>query len=1159
MLDYVTLTRRLHPLTMESVTTLESPGQTVADLVAASGLDGRFSATVTVARGESCHPVPENFWRVVKPKAGSVVCVCPVQGRDAVSALAVIAIAVAAAYTGGAAFGAAGTFGAGATGGVFGTSALGVSLVTAGVTVAGSLLMNQLLAPPQPRLVAQQSTAPRYDIGGSGNRAALYEPVPLVVGRHQMFPVKTATPYTSTNGTDVWLYERMSFGYGPVALETLKIGETPIEQFSDVQIEFRNVDRTQTLARYPGIGSKVTAWRSGGQAMTLHPDDIIQDAYNVELTNDVGVVRTTRTQARRIEVEYNMPNGIWNLDPKNGMTHGWGVRFVVEIRPVGTGTWTMVGNNLVERSQREALRWVIGVNTPSVGQYDVRVRALFSQPVGGNALGVYLSAIRTVQSGKLPSQPELAEVALRIRASEQLNGPIDTLSAVTNRMVPKWNGTTWTQPQVTSHPAWHLSDLLRGPMRRHPVPDAKIDRAGLKAWADQEPERRCDYVADSAQSVRSLGDAIAAAGRAKFDFNGRYRIIRDQANGPVRQVFTPRNSWGFSGNIALPKPLHALRVQFMSEALNWQMDEMIVYADGYNAGNATIIEPLELVGVMLRKGEKTGGEVWRLARYHIAQHKLRFETFTLSVDLEHLVTGIGDKVRIVHDMPSIGIGQGRVKSRTTSGGNIATLTLDEVQDVAAGTYHLTIRGNGGEIFEARATGGNLSPDWTLIDALPAGAVTSGEIVAIREISTASFDCIIKRITALDDLQATLELLPASPGVLTAEDGIIPPYDAAVSRADRSALPAIPHILRAFSGPDAVDASGPFARVGVEIVSQSTDNVQPLYYRVRWRPEGGGNWKISPPLGVANTLYTGAVDLGGRYHVSVQAVGQNGGSRGWSAPVAMFASINDGPPPPPTNLRVNVLGLQVSLTWDRPGPNVDYYEVRHSTDPDATWGESVTLAPVIRQEWISAPAFNGVYHVRSVNYEGDVSVTSATIVVTSGILNTGTVTEIEAAPDWTGTLSGAALVDDDVLLCSASANNVHDWTDVHDVADVHTTGAVPQGGTFELAEIPEFLTVETVRVSAEIRGGATYPGNDVHEWSNVHDIEDVHGAADFTWSITPQISLTDDSGGSPTWGPWQDLLAGDYRFRQARFRLVMTLEDELALIQVDSFTIKIGEI
>ncbi len=53
----------------------------------------------------------------------------------------------------------------------------------------------------------------------------------MVLGRHRVFPPYAAQPYTEIDGDDQYWRAMFLIGYGPVELEELKIGETPIEDF----------------------------------------------------------------------------------------------------------------------------------------------------------------------------------------------------------------------------------------------------------------------------------------------------------------------------------------------------------------------------------------------------------------------------------------------------------------------------------------------------------------------------------------------------------------------------------------------------------------------------------------------------------------------------------------------------------------------------------------------------------------------------------------------------------------------------------------------------------------------------------------------------------------------------------------------------------------
>lgn len=1171
MSDLVTIVRAKSPL-VRGPLEYAKPGATVADLIGgANPLSPHLK--VGIAFGDAWHPVPGPLRRVVRPKAGATVTIMPVtHGRNELALAAAVALAVAAPYAGaaafGAGFGAGGSVVAGTTAGFFGTSALGASLVTAGVTVVGSLAINKLIAPPQPRQSGRGGAAAGtvFDISGSSNEVTPYEPYPIVIGRHRMAPRITGLPFTPTFETDTVLHQRFTFGYGPVALETLQIGGTPIHLFNRVEVELLNVDQTETLARYPELASVVVGWRQGSEPMTLYTADIAEDRYGVALTPDAPVIRRTRLNTRRVEVEISFPEGLGFItaDGSLGLV---GRTLRVRYRKVGESVWNIAQNPGATRAQRTPFRINANFDVPAPGEYEIEVTRTSIDEANTGQVGAvfddtFLTAIRSVADASLPSHPEIAEVAIRIVANEQLNGPIGNLTGIVHRMVPVWNGVAWTPPQITRHPAWHFADMLRGPMRDNPAADSEIDLDGLRDWAIATPDRTCDYVLSGSESVAEALDIIASAGRAQRGMpGGKYGVIREQADGPLVQLFAPSNIIRdtFKTEIRVPSEIHGFRVLVVSEDADWQRDEVVVYADGYDASTATIFETLELPGVVLTAGQRDGGNAWRDGRYHLAQHVLRPETFEWGADLDHLVCHRGDRVRLVHDVASLGVGAGRITAVTTSGANLATITINNAFDVASGSYFLTIRRADGTMVELNATGGDMSHVWTVTGTVPAADIAMGDMVTIEEIELGSFDVIVTEVLSLDRQQATFRGIPAAPGVLTAEAGVIPPYQPRVSTADRSDRPQVPSILRAFSGPQAVQRIAGGAdqpRIGIEVASQARQQVQPVFYRTRWRRLGATEWTESAPQPVASVVFTDTLARQQSYQVAVQSMSDTGRSLGWSDPVLVFAFIEDSVGTV-QNLRSDVLGFSARLTWDRPSPNVDFYIIRHSTDPAATWGECVELEHRPRGTSADVPAFNGVYHVRAVSIEGVIGKTSATVVVNSGSLIGVSPTEIEAHPGWTGTTSGGAAVDGSTLTFAGSVNDIGDWTDIGDVDDIATYLAQPAEGMFVLTALSNLGSVQTRRVAAEVRSSGAYDSYLIDQWTDIGDVIDIGGGADTTWRLRPMIRTTNDTGGSPTWGDWRPFLAGDYTYAQAQFALAGDQDEDAVTITVTEWTITIG--
>jgi len=177
-----------------------------------------------------------------------------------------LAVVVISIYTGGAAAGAMGFVqGSVATGTQF---AITSGLVSMAVMTAGSMLINAI-APIRP---LDTGTSPNpnpkqpYSITGSQNKVNLFGTIPVVLGRHKMFPVYGAAPYTEIVGNEEYLRMLFVWGYGPLKIEDIKIGDTLLSLYSDYEIETRE-------------------GRVDDAPITLMPESVQQDHINLELVD----------------------------------------------------------------------------------------------------------------------------------------------------------------------------------------------------------------------------------------------------------------------------------------------------------------------------------------------------------------------------------------------------------------------------------------------------------------------------------------------------------------------------------------------------------------------------------------------------------------------------------------------------------------------------------------------------------------------------------------------------------------------------------------------------------------------------------------------------------------------------------------------------------
>ncbi|MGR3438762.1 TipJ family phage tail tip protein [Salipiger abyssi] len=1025
MLDVV---GQRHPLVSDIVRPPMPAGSTVAEIVRAIDLDtARYGLPIVLLiRGAEMSVVPVDMWRKTRVKAGTRVEVAfAIHDPGSLALIASAALPQAATWL---------------AGSVLGMTGLAYSLTVAAITIVGSLAINALIPP------AQQSGGggpQNYAITGVANAENRYGVYPTVIGRHRMYPPKTATGYSETIGKDIYYRGRMTFGHGPVALEDLRIGTTPIWEFDGIELEFLNVDRDLTLAAMPELAAlvksrmeetqrpkarlrelgdaytftpaaaartasleiSVTAqrdiasldlvleasevgsdtwsevqswaavssdiswasgdlgtdgirrrwrlrvtgvtlqaeagtsqfalltgradaatvtnakatyqaeaagWRHGAETMRLYPNDVAEDPDNALPDQDDPVVRYTRDESISASVDISFTNGLY--DSNDGDTHAHEARFRFSWQPVAGGIneaeWVDAGSETYRAKSTTLIRFTKDISFPESGAYAIRIERLnqIDDDTGDQNAG-YVTAIRSVRDGALPSHDGIAELAFRIKATDQLNGQVDSLNAIVQQLAPVLDGNLqWTEPRPVRHPAWGFLQAIRGRHLRRPVRDERIDLAAFYAWAAEEPHWTCDYVVDSATQVGEVLDIIAAAGRAKrtlTDF--RWSVIRDGAAGPVRQVFTPRNSWGYSAKLTFPREIHGFRVQARSERLEWQEDEILVLMDGFTRDTATELETLPLPGVVVTADDEDEGNVYRLGRYHLAVALNRPERHSFYADFEHIRVTRGDKIRLVHDVPLIGVGAARIKAISDDGaGNVAAILLDDLFDFDQDTFRFSVRNVAGErIFGAISPADPATRSWQPNAPVAVGDIAVGDLVAIEEVTQASAEMLIVGIYPDSDESARIEVVDAVPAVLDAATGTIPAYSPVVTqpRDPASDLPPAPAVISAYSNsltqlvlPDLSVRP----RIAVQLAPfASTATTEGMTLQLRWREdEEGAAWAYGERVDAGEySLLTGALEEGLPYLGQVRSVGPDGKTRGWvDWPAAVTAST--APPAPP---------------------------------------------------------------------------------------------------------------------------------------------------------------------------------------------------------------------------------------------------------------------
>jgi hypothetical protein len=316
------------------------------------------------------------------------------------------------------------------------------------VMTSGMLLVNAI-APIRPADLSSgaqsYSDSPTYSLAGARNSAQPFGSVPVVLGKHLVYPPYGANPYTEILGNDEYLRMLFVWGYGPLKIEDIKIGDTPIANYSDYEIETRE--------------GRVT-----DAPLTLIPSVVHQDSIGVELTQvGGGVTRSARAGADELSVDIVFPQGLAYFDG-NGNRTTFTVSISVAYREIGTSPWTSETVDYADTTS-SALRFGKRWTVDRTKQYEVSLTRITADTTDSRTVDtVYWSVLRSTTNDHPVSFPfPLAMTAVRIRASEQLQGTVDNFNAIVTSYAPVWNGTEWAGEEPTQNPAALFRLCLKHP------------------------------------------------------------------------------------------------------------------------------------------------------------------------------------------------------------------------------------------------------------------------------------------------------------------------------------------------------------------------------------------------------------------------------------------------------------------------------------------------------------------------------------------------------------------------------------------------------------------------------------------------------------------------------------------------------------------------
>lgn len=565
-------------------------------------------------------------------------------------------------------------------------------------------------------------------------------------------------------------------GYGPVeSIDDIRIGHTPIENFSDVQIETRK--GTNNQSPIPFFGSTVA-----------------DQSVDMTLAENKPVVRSTDMEnCNRIDVTVSWPSGLYHMND-DGNYEGCTARFRIEYRKTGTSDWR--GGNMYEAHSSSSLisnvtagakadrnevwtigrqdtttrvkvrnhyrtettwKWVIRSNKRSEvfdlpalkkgdrydngyiaftrelvfsfrdgfsldgvqiyvqkcdyyitkatnsgvrrsyaikglepARYDVRVTALSLPHTSRDCSFMQWNTLSSFADDSAYSRPNKVLVALRIKATNQLNGGVPDINWRQRRTIGYvWNPETQAYEQVDlRNPVWAAYDILHHCRKLFNVntqteeyhvdgcPKERFTQywdqwQAAADYADEdvknadgstEPRFRFDaYYDTSLRRYEAANKALAVAHATLVRHGLQLGVVVDKP-GVIHQVFGEGRTLisSVKGEFSATEDrAHSLQVTYNDTQNDFKNTEFFIRSDAYASAEANGQDntaQLSLFGVSSRT------QAYREAVYALATNERQLQTIQFSADVNAFVCEYGDLIGVNSQVPRIGVASGRIVS-----------------------------------------------------------------------------------------------------------------------------------------------------------------------------------------------------------------------------------------------------------------------------------------------------------------------------------------------------------------------------------------------------------------------------------------------------------------------------------------------------------------
>jgi hypothetical protein len=592
-------------------------------------------------------------------------------------------------------------------------SALGVMLIGAGIgMIAGGTVLMNINIPGLQGIKDRETPENDPSIRGGRNQTRPHGRIPVLFGRHRLYPDIAANPYTEIIDGKQYLVQLFCGGYKDCVIDvnSFKLGETPVTDLSHTKNIVSILSGADPVVRIEIL--------QNGEASSVYPYCVHEEAVNAPLKNitDEGmsgaVIRTTPDNTDSINVDIFFQNGLGRYND-NGDLVSASVEVKVSYKPFGASDSNYAilgyfnnGSNIISGAELKTKRFQITRNGLAPDCYTVRIERVTPDSSDYKVIDqVYAGSIRSIKSARpvrAGRQKDLTIIALRLMATGQLNNIVDRFNYVATAKLPVWSGNGsdalyWLNTTVTRNPASALLYALWGRAAQQSVDPGDINWPSFEAFYSwcEEHGYTCDAYLSESVTIADLLRMIGGTSRADIlRIDSKISVVQDIERPSPVQLFTPKNTIGYSVSMFSADVPDAISLRFIDEDSGYAQNEVQIFntPDGKRVKEPESIQKIDLWGVT------NSVQARRIGMYNYGCIKNRPFVHTVEVDIEYLLCDKGDWVQYAGDIALTGSVQGRIMGVIWADGVCVGIDTDELAVMDAGKeYAVRIRKSNGVV------------------------------------------------------------------------------------------------------------------------------------------------------------------------------------------------------------------------------------------------------------------------------------------------------------------------------------------------------------------------------------------------------------------------------------------------------------------------------